>query len=79
MVKSYETKGGEKITMWSIVYAVDPAMDASVATALTGTVQGLQDTATGQLTAILPLAAVVLVSVAGIYFAIRFFRRVAHI
>ena len=60
-------------------YAVDPAMDASVSTALTGTINGLQTTATGQLAAVLPLAAVILLSTAGIYFAIRFFRRVAHV
>jgi len=67
--------------MWFIplALAVDPAMDGDVATALTGTVQGLQTTVTGQLAAILPIAAVVLLSIVGVFFAIRAFRRVAHV
>lgn len=67
--------------MWFIqpILAVDPAMDSGVSTALTSTVTGLQSTITGQLAAMLPLAAVVLVSVVGLFFAIRSFRRIAHV
>jgi len=65
--------------MWSAIYAVDPAIDSGVQAALTSTVTGLQTTITGQLAAMLPLAAVVLVSVVGLFFAIRSFRKIAHV
>jgi hypothetical protein len=65
--------------MWNLVFAVDPVMDATVATALTGTVNGLQSTATGQLASILPIASIVLLSVVAIFFGLRMFRKVAHI
>jgi hypothetical protein len=65
--------------MWSLIYAAEPTMDSSVASALTDTVGGLETTVTGQLAAILPIAGIVLVSVVGLFFAIRAFRRVAHV
>lgn len=54
-------------------------MDASVSTALGTALGDFRDDSMTQLAAVLPIAAVVLITVAVLFIAVRWFRALAHI
>jgi len=60
-------------------FAVAPVADPDVVTAVTDIATGTQTSGVSMLTSILPIAAVLLISVIVIGFGIKAFRRVAHV
>jgi len=59
--------------------AAVPVADPTVVGAVTDTITGLQEAATTNLGTLIPIAAVLLISVMVIYFVIRHFRGIAHV
>lgn len=61
------------------VLAAPPVADPTVAAAAQDAVLGLQQAATSNLGTVIPIAAVLLISVAIVYFLIRHFRGMARV
>jgi len=61
------------------VFAVDPEMDSTVQAAANSAISGLQSSALTNLGTLIPVAAVLLISVVLVYFIVRHFRRIAHV
>ena len=59
--------------------AVPPVADTAVVAATTDSITGLQEAGTANLATLIPLAAVLMISVAVIYFVVKHFRSLAHV
>lgn len=59
-------------------FAVPPTADATVVNATTDAVTGLQAELLDNLATLIPIAAVLLISVAVVFFVIRHFRAIIH-
>jgi sensor c-di-GMP phosphodiesterase-like protein len=63
----------------SSAFAVVPVPDANVVSATTDSISGLQTAGTTNLATLIPIAAVLLISVAVLYFVVKHFRSLAHV
>ena len=61
------------------VFAQVPEADPTVVQAMTDTVTGLQQAGTSNLGKVLPIAGILLISVAVVYFPLRHIRAIAHV
>jgi len=59
-------------------FATTPVADATVVANTTDTINGLQQAALTNLGTLIPIAAVLLISVAVVFFVIRHFRAIVH-
>ena len=76
---SITTAGAGFLAVASKALAVPPFADPAVVTATTDSITGLQQAGTANLATLIPLAAVLLISVAVIYFVVKHFRSLAHV
>lgn len=60
-------------------FAAVPVADPTVVSNTSDTITGLQQAGTGNLATLIPIAAVLLISVAVVFFVIRHFRAIAHV
>jgi hypothetical protein len=59
-------------------FAAVPVADPTVVAATSDTITGLQQAGTSNLATLIPIAAVLLISVAVVFFVIRHFRAIVH-
>jgi len=69
--------GGSALPL-AMSFAVDPVMDTTVQTNAQSAVSGFQTAALANLGTLIPVAAVLLISVAVVYFIVKHFRGLTH-
>lgn len=70
---------GMLLSAVGLTFAAPPVADPTVVASTTDAITGLQQAGTANLATLIPIAAVLLISVAVVFFVVRHFRAMAHV